>query len=233
MYNKKTFLAIIPARGGSKGIPHKNIININGRPLIDYTISAASKSKYLDRIVVSTDCEKISAIAKECGADVPFLRSKELAKDDSRTIDCVINLIENIDQKYDYIVLLQPTQPLRKSIHIDEAIELVMNEEYDESLVSVSKVAENPVLLRTINEFNQIKKMLNINSTIRRQDFPEFYKVNGSIYINRIDEKLNSETSFNDNTIPYIMDEQFDLDIDEPFDLEILKLKLKLLRLGN
>ncbi|MDX8044610.1 acylneuraminate cytidylyltransferase family protein [Gracilibacillus sp. S3-1-1] len=226
MYNDNRFIILIPARGGSKGIPNKNIINVKGRPLIDFTISEALKSKYADKIVVSTDSHSIAKIAKDCGADVPFLRPIELATDKSKTINTVTYTLEKLKesgQQFDYVVLLQPTQPLRKSFHIDEAIELIV-EKKEQSLASVSLVKDHPILMRTINEQGQLVNLLKENSTVRRQDFSTYYKINGSIYINKIDANLNVNTSLNDNSVPYIMDEQYDLDIDEPFDLEVLKL---------
>lgn len=230
MYKNKKILAVIPARGGSKGIPEKNIVEVNGRPLIDYTISEALKSKYLDNVIVSTDSEKIAEIAKKCGAEVPFLRPKNLAEDQSKTIDVLINLINQLtatDIFFDYIVLLQPTQPLRKSFHIDEAIKLAIDNEY-KSLLSVNLVQEHPILVRTIDNQGRLKNLLNINSTVRRQDFPTYYKVNGAIYINKIDDDFNENTSLNDNQYSYIMDKEYDLDIDDPLDLEVLKIKLGL-----
>lgn len=228
MYKEKTFLAIIPARGGSKGIIKKNIIKVNGKPLIQYTIEKAKKSKYLDKIIVSTDNEEIANIARKCGASVPFLRPKRLAEDESKTIDAMIHIIEQLSNKeeiYDYLVLLQPTQPLRQVFHIDEAIELMIEKKIN-SLVSVSEVKEHPILMRKITENGELDKLLCINSTIRRQEFPQYYKVNGAVYINRIDKNLTLNTSFNDNKYPYVMDTKYDLDIDEYFDLEIFKLRL-------
>lgn len=230
MYKNNKILAVIPARGGSKGIPDKNIVEIDGRPLIDFTIKEALNSKYIDRVIVSTDSEEIAQIAKKCGAGVPFLRPKYLAEDHSKTIDVLIDLIKKLsamDNSYNYLILLQPTQPLRRSFHIDEAIEQTINHNY-KSLVSVNLVNEHPILVRTINAQGMLKNLLNENSTIRRQDFPNYYKVNGAIYINKIDDDFNENTSLNDNIYPYIMDKRYDLDIDEPFDLEILKMKLKL-----
>ncbi|KGG79683.1 acylneuraminate cytidylyltransferase [Caloranaerobacter azorensis H53214] len=229
MYKNKTFLAVIPARSGSKGIPNKNIVNINGKPLIQYTIDEALKSKYLDKIIVSTDSEKIANIARKCGANVPFLRPAELASDTAKTIDVLIHVIDElkkIGDKYDYVVLLQPTQPLRQAFHIDEAIEKIVNNN-ESSLVSVSKVKEHPILIRTIKEDGTLENLLKVNSTVRRQDFPDYYKVNGAIYINKINETFNNNLSLNDNKIPYIMEEEYDIDIDVPLDLEIFKIKLR------
>src|SRR5690606_12646538 len=126
MYRDRRFLAVIPARGGSKGIPNKNIVDVNGKPLIQYTVEAALNSKYLDRIIVSTDSLEIAKVAKACGAEVPFLRPAELATDTSKTIEALLHAVREISTsnlRYDYLVLLQPTQPLRQSFHIDEAVE--------------------------------------------------------------------------------------------------------------
>lgn len=235
MYINKKILAVIPARGGSKGIPNKNIVEINGRPLIDYSISEALKSQYIDRIIVSTDSEKIAEIAQRCGAEVPYLRPKHLAEDNSKTIDVLIDIIKQLSMKncnYDYMILLQPTQPLRKAYQIDEAIRLIIDRNY-KSLLSVNLVNEHPILMRTINSQGTLENLLQINSTVRRQDFMPYYKINGAIYINRIDEDFNENTSLNDNLYPYVMDKEYDLDIDEPFDLEILKLKLNLMSTFN
>lgn len=225
---KYKFLAIIPARSASKGIKNKNIVDVNGKPLIYYSINEALKSNYISDVIVSTDSEEIAKIAKNLGAKVPFMRPSFLATDTSKTIDTVIYSIEKlteIGQEYDYVVLLQPTQPLRRSWHIDEAIELIINKK-ETSLVSVSKVKEHPILIRKIDNNGYIKNLLNEGSTKRRQEFEDFYKVNGAIYINKIDENLTRNTSLNDNKLAYIMDEKYDLDIDEPNDLYLAKIML-------
>ena len=139
--------------------------------------------------------------------------------------ECIESL-KKAGDSYDYLVLLQPTQPLRKPFHIDEAIEKMLELEA-ESLVSVSKVKEHPVLIRTIGEDGKLQNLLNCSSTVRRQDFPDFYRVNGAIYINKIDENLNETTSLNDNIIPYEMAHEYDVDIDELLDLKIAELMLE------
>ncbi|MDQ0415657.1 acylneuraminate cytidylyltransferase family protein [Mesobacillus stamsii] len=228
MYRDKSFIGIVPARAGSKGIPNKNIININGKPLIQYTIEEAKTSMYLDEILVSTDSHKIAEISKKCGANVPFLRPVELADDTAKTIDVIIHALEELNclgKSYDYIVLLQPTQPLRKGWHIDDAIKKIIDDKHDD-LVSVSEVSEHPILFRTIDQTGRLHNLLNVESTVRRQEFTKYYKVNGAIYINNI-RKLSSNTSLNDNTLAYIMDKEYDLDIDEPNDIELLKINTK------
>lgn len=228
MYNNNKILGIIPARAGSKGIKDKNIKNLKGKPLIAYSIEAGRKSQYIDDVVVSTDGELIAKIAEEYGAFVPFLRPVELASDEAKTIDAVIHCIEGlrkIGMEYDYVVLLQPTQPLRTSYHIDEAIELIIDNNA-ENLVSVCKVKEHPILMRTINSENKLENLINMSSTQRRQDFKPFYKVNGAIYINKINENLNNGTSLNDNKLPYIMEEKYSVDIDEMLDFEVAEILL-------
>lgn len=220
MYNNKKILALIPARGGSKGIKGKNIINLAGKPLISYTISAALKSIYIDSLVVSTDSMEIAKIAELYGARVPFMRPKELAEDKSKTIDCVVHAIKTLSEMhedYDVLILLQATQPLRNFVDIDKAIELFfLNGE--KSIVSISEVSDNPVLIRYLDEKNNLKKLLNSSSTCRRQDMPKYYRVNGCIYINKVSE-INSETSFNDNIVPFIMNKEHSVDIDDMSDL--------------
>ena len=226
--NNNKILAIIPARGGSKGIKNKNIIPLNKEPLIYYTIKEALKVKNITDLIVSTDSEEISRISIELGASVPFLRPDNLASDSAKTIDVVIHSIEHmrkLGKNYDYVVILQPTQPLRRSWHIDEAIELIISKK-ETSLVSVSKVKEHPILIRKIDDNGYVRNLLNESSNKRRQEFENFYKVNGAIYINKVDENLTKDTSLNDNKLAYIMDEKYDIDIDEPNDLYLAEIML-------
>lgn len=228
MFGKQKILALIPARGGSKGIKDKNIISLAGKPLIAYSIEAAKKSKYIDSIVVTTDSEKIAEVAKRYGARVPFLRPAELAADTSKTIDAVLHAIKTLKsmgENYDTLVLLQPTQPLRTTDDIGKAIELYY-ESGENGLVSISSVDDSPLLIRSIDEDGKLINLLSQNSTCRRQDMPNYYKVNGCIYINKIDE-INENTSFNDNKVPFIMDKEHSIDIDELSDLWMAECYLK------
>lgn len=220
MIDNKKVLAIIPARGGSKGIKDKNIYPLCGKPLIAYSIDAAKQSKYIDEILVSTDSEKIANVAKEYGASVPFLRPAELASDTSKSIDAIIHAIDTLKTKgsiFDILILLQPTSPLRSVVDIDGALEEFSKKSY-KSLVSISEVNDNPILIRTINENGNLQKLLNTDSTIRRQDMKKYYRVNGSIYINLIKE-VDINTSFNDNIIPFVVPQERAIDIDEMKDL--------------
>ena len=142
MYTNKKFLAIIPARGGSKRLPRKNVLDLCGKPLIAYTIEAALKSKYIDKVIVSSDDEEILNISSNFGADI-IKRPIDLANDTATTIDAIKHTIDNFEN-YDYIVLLQPTSPLRNEKHIDEAIELLEKKKAD-AVVSVCEMEHSPL----------------------------------------------------------------------------------------
>lgn len=229
MLKNKRILAIVPARGGSKGIPKKNIINVLGKPLIQYTLDAAKQSKYIDEIHVSTDCEEIASVVQNLGYEIKRLRSTELSGDYTKTIDVLYDVVENYarnKEKFDCILLLQPTQPLRTSQHIDEALELYF-ENGEKGLVSVSEVEQHPILIRTLSQSGELENLLNEGSTVRRQDLRKYYIVNGAIYINRTEDILNF-VSLNDNKIPYIMDETYpNIDIDSYRDLKRFEVELR------
>ena len=224
MFDNNKILAFIPARGGSKGLKDKNIHPIGGKPLVGHTIEAALASKYIDDVVVSTDSEKIADVAKKFGAEVPFLRPAEIAGDTSKTIDAIVYTLQKLKESgkvYDDFILLQPTSPLRTTDILDAAIEKYFK--FDrKSLVSVSKVKDLPVLVRTVVGEDKMEKLLNQNSTVRRQDAADYYKVNGAIYINKIAD-INQQTSFNDNEVPFIMAAENSIDIDDYSDVEIAK----------
>jgi len=221
MYNNKTILGFIPARAGSKRIKNKNIVELNDKPLIGWTIEAAKASKYIDYLFVSTDSAHIRDIAKSFGAEVPFLREKKYADDNAKTIDVIINdlrKLKEINLEFDYIILLQPTHPLRRDFHINDSIRTMIDNDID-SLISVVKAKENPVFLRQRTESGYLKNLLSVSSTIRTQDLPVYYRIDGSIYINKI-ESLDSSTSLNDNSYGYIIGDEYTCDIDDYSDLE-------------
>lgn len=227
MYQDKRILAIIPARGGSKGIPHKNIINLCGKPLIAHTIGAAKQSAYIDTVLVSTDDVDIQRVSEDYGASVPFLRDAKIASDEARTISVVVdavNRLQAIGQNFDVVVLLQPTSPLRTTEEIDVAIDVFFQNEM-KGVVSVNVAKVSPFLLRTIKD-SQLQRIISENSTIRRQDMPTYYEVNGAIYINAISD-ITESLSFNDNPIPYIMNREHSVDIDTWDDLDEAEKLLK------
>lgn len=230
MYKNKRFLAIIPARGGSKGILNKNIMDICGKPLIAYTIEAGKKSKYIDEIVVSTDSDAIKDISQQYGANVPFLRPEHLSNDSAKSIDLVLHTIDfyknNNNMCYDYVILLQPTSPLRTFVHVDEAIEKLM-ESSRSSLVSVREADENPVIMRSIQN-NKLKEVISFEGqNLRRQDLPTFYILNGAIYINSNDMLIHKKKFVDEDSMPYVMSKESSVDIDTMLDAKLVELIIK------
>ncbi|MCT4583412.1 MAG: acylneuraminate cytidylyltransferase family protein [Peptostreptococcaceae bacterium] len=229
MYKNKKIVAIIPARKGSKGIVNKNIRLLGGIPLIEHSIKQARKIKIIDKIIISTDSEEICNIAKKYNIEVKNLRPSELSNDTAVLYDVLkyeINNYNLIKDNYEVLVLLQPTSPLRQSYMIEDAL-IDFIDQKQISAVSVSEVQEHPIFMRTINENNNLVKVLATDSTVRRQELPKYYKVNGMIYINKIKDILNSYVSFNDNLTPIIIPNDFDTDIDTLDDLELAEKKLK------
>lgn len=223
MLGGKRVLAIIPARGGSKGIPRKNIRKVCGRPLIAYSIDAALKSKYVDACLVSTEDQEIAEVARHCGAWVPFLRPAELAADTSKTIDCVVDAVDRLDAEgyhFDVVVLLQATSPLRDEHDVDLAIERYADSG-GRGVINVTDCLDTPIFMRTMDEKSGcLKPLFNVSSTIRRQDMPRYYRIVGAVYVNSRDE-VTPELSLNDNPVGSYLDPSRALDIDSPEDLEL------------
>jgi N-acylneuraminate cytidylyltransferase len=225
---EKTIIAIVPARGGSKGIPQKNIRLIAGKPLIYYTIRASQKSKYIHHTVVSTDDDEVMSISLAEGATV-IKRPAELSSDSSPTMDAILHTLEQCKLQGmhpEIVVLLQPTSPLRTSSDIDAALELFMQSECD-SVISVVEVNHPPQWNLVIEEsylqpiFDQ--KYLKM----RRQDLPKTYLPNGAIYIAST-ETLKINHSFYCRKIkPYIMPPKKSVDIDSEFDLFLAEALMK------
>ena len=218
----KTFLAIIPARGGSKRLPRKNILDLCGKPLISWSIEAALKSKYISKVVVSSDDEEILNISSNFGADI-IKRPYELANDTATTFDAIKHTINNLE-KYDYIVLLQPTSPLRNEKHIDEAIELLEEKQAD-GIVSVCEMDHSPLWSNTLPKDGNMRGFLREEILNKRsQDLEKYYRLNGAVYICKTDKLLENKSFFlKDNIFAYIMDRKSSIDIDEEIDFEIAK----------
>lgn len=223
-------LAIIPARGGSKGIPDKNIAVVGGKPLLAWTIIEARKSHYIDRIIVSTDSQKIARVSREYGAEVPFLRPADLAKDDTPGIDPIIHGVNwlSVQESYqpDYVMCLQPTSPLRTVEDIDSAIKLIENEAAD-AVVSIVMPEHSPYWMKLVNPQGRLEDFLPGKiKFVRRQDFPQVYALNGAIYLIKRDVLLQINSLHPEKTYPYIMPAERSLDIDTHWDLYISDLIL-------
>ncbi len=214
MIKGKSILAIIPARGGSKGIPKKNIKQLAGKPLIAWTIEEAKKSKYIDRLIFSSDDDEIIKVAKEWRCEVPFLRPKELSQDDTPGIDPVIHAVNTLPEKYDFICLLQPTSPLRKVVDIDGCIEKCILNNSD-SCVSVTGVDKHPYWMYEIGKMDKLLPLFRDINITRRQDLPNVFVLNGAIDVTAYSQILGQKKIITDETLGYIMDKNSSIDIDD------------------
>lgn len=226
---KKEILAIVPARGGSKTIPGKNIKKLHGKPLIAWTIEPALECNFLDKIIVSTDDHEISEISKKYGADVPFLRPNEISEDNSPTIDAVIHTLDSLKNSGfnpDVIVLLQPTSPLRTVKDIETALKLFFKDKTCNSVVSVSEYDHSPYWSLKIEKGYLKPSFGDKYFRMRRQDLPNLYIPNGSIYISSTKDLKKFRGFFGDKIIPYVMPKERSVDIDTIMDFKLAELIL-------
>jgi CMP-N-acetylneuraminic acid synthetase len=223
------YLGLITARGGSKRIPGKNSKPLCGKPLLAYTIEAALASSRLDRVIVSTEDEEISSIARQWGAEVPFRRPDELATDDARSIDVMVHAIEWLREHESYspdaLVLLQPTCPLRTGRHIDEAIELYEARQAD-CVVAVSEPEDHPYWMKAMDQDGQVMPLMEVD--LRRyhqkQTLPKVWASNSSIFVVRRVFFLAGQKMYGGRTYGYVMPRSESLDIDTPWDYHLASL---------
>lgn len=222
MNKTPSFLAIIPARGGSKRLPKKNSLLLNGEPLIAYTIEASLQSNYITKTIVSSDDDEILNIAKKYGSDI-IKRPDDLATDTSTSYDAIEHTILNQKKRYDYIILLQPTSPLRTYKDIDKAIELLINKDAD-AIISTCEV-DHPVQWNMqIDETLDMSKSIQTINSKRSQDQTKYYRLNGAIYIANTKKLLEEKTFFlSKNIYSHIMKKEDSIDIDDELDFIIVK----------
>ncbi|MCK5110895.1 MAG: acylneuraminate cytidylyltransferase family protein [Arcobacteraceae bacterium] len=211
------FLAIIPARGGSKRLPNKNILNLNGKPLISYSIEAGLKSNYINKVLVSSNSDEILDISKQFKSQT-IKRPEHLATDTTTVFDTIKHVIEN-NEHFEYIVLLQPTSPLRTSKHIDEAIELLEEKDAD-AIISVCETEHSPLWANTLPQDGSFKGFMRDEILNKRsQDLEKYYRINGAVYICKISKLLEEKTLFlQDNIFAYKMEQIDSVDIDTKLD---------------
>ena len=226
MFNNKKILAFIGARAGSKGLPGKNTVSFMGKPLIEWTIEAARKSKYPDRIIVSTNCENIRNTALDCGVEAPFLRPQEMATDDAPLQDAILHGIdwisENEGQHYDIILSLQPTSPLRTADHIDKALEYYFShaKTAQNTLVSVKRLPKKLGWIMEKKAGNYIDFCFPVSKQkLSRQNLKTFFLPNGAIYIAPIPLFRKQKTFYAGNTLFFEMKDKDSADIDTKEDL--------------
>jgi len=223
--NKK-ILSIIPARAGSKGLPRKNIIDFAGKPLIAWTIEASINSKYITKTIVSSDSYEILEIAKDYGANI-IKRPLDLATDTASSESVVAHALENIDEDFNFVVLLQPTSPLRDNEDIDNSFKKLFRENVT-ALISVCETDNKILKAFTENEQGYIEGISNnIYPFMRRQDLPRTYLSNGAIYIVKVSEFIKNHSFYTDRTISYVMSTDRSLDIDKKEDLKKIRGFLK------
>lgn len=218
-------LALIPARGGSKGIPRKNVKLIAGKPLIVWTIEAALRSSRLATVVVSTDDMEIADVARQAGAQVPFMRPTALAQDTTPGLDPVLHALSQLPQ-YDSVLLLQPTSPLRTTDDIDACLQLA-TQRRARSVVSVSEPDTHPYWTYRLSEQQTLARLVDTAPVARRQDLPPVFAVNGALYFAETDWLKSSHSLVDAETLAYVMPRERSVDLDTPLDWMLAELLLK------
>lgn len=220
-------LFVIAARGGSKGVPRKNIRLLGGIPLIAYKIISAQKCHYQSRIIVSTDDVEIANIGKEYGADVPFMRPEELSNDTASSIDVVLHAMdwisENDSETYEYVCLLEPSSPFASYVDLNAALNLIEKKQAD-TLLGMKEVEVSRNFIHPLDEQRGLAEFyyaIEDMHSIRRQDQRKEYTMNGCMYIARWDYFIINKQFHSVNSIPYIMPEEKSIEIDTMLDYEI------------
>ena len=218
----KTFLAIIPARGGSKRLPRKNVLNLSGKPLIAWSIEAALQSSYINKVIVSSDDGEIISISEALGASI-IERPAKLASDTASTFETIKHAIENFEV-YDYVVLLQATSPLRNVQHINEAIAL-LNSKNADAIISVCETNHSPIWSNTLPDNGSMAGFIEDELRNKRsQDLGIYYRLNGAIYICKTEKFLLEKSFFlKENIFAYVMDKKSSVDIDDKIDLDLCR----------
>lgn len=222
---KPKILAIIPARGGSKGVPRKNIRDLAGKPLIAWTIEEAKKSRYIDRLILSSEDEEIIEVAKQFDCEVPFKRPLNLAQDDTPGIEPVLHAIEQCPG-YDYVVLLQPTSPLRTVEDIDGCIEKLLASDAD-FCVSVTEPDKSPYWMYTVHNDRMVPLLPKEELVTRRQDLPKVYALNGAVYVGKSNSLIKEKSFLTEQTLGFTMNQINSVDIDTELDFRYCEFLLK------
>jgi CMP-N,N'-diacetyllegionaminic acid synthase len=225
-----TVVAVITARGGSKGIVGKNIKPVAGQPLIAWTIAAAERARRLSRVIVSTDDPEIARVAAEHGAEIPFVRPEALAQDGSSHLSVLLHALDWLKAnggEPEYLCLLQPTSPLRTAEDIDAAIELAVTRRAD-AVIGVTPITQHPYLARRLGPDGTLVDFVKSDLAYpRRQDFPPACIINGAIYINRSASLRRDQTLLPAGALGYMMPEERSVDVDTELDLILVEHLLK------
>ncbi len=219
-------LALITARGGSKRLPGKNLRPLLGRPLVAWTVDAARGSEYVDRIVISSDAEDIIDAAVTAGAEAPFVRDGSLATDEADSVSVALDALARLDEDYDFLVLLQPTSPLRKAADIDACLEIGAHRETS-TVVTVTASTDAPYSAFTMGNDGRLSRLLDSpHGGARHQDMPATYQVNGAVYVVRVPWFKRAKTFIDADTLGHPMPPEQSVDIDTLFDFQIAEMVL-------
>lgn len=230
----KRILAVITARGGSKGVPRKNIKDLGGRPLIAYSIEVAKQSGLISHLIVSTDDEEIANMAKEFGADVPFMRPVELAGDTVVHADVMKHAVGFMEERlgifFDYVVILQPTSPFRLVGDIDETLKVLMESGADSGVSMMELDGDHPIKIKKMEGNQVLPYCLSEPEGVRRQDLPKAYKRSSAVYAVKRDVLMNQGMIFGGSTVGYVVPNERSIDIDTEYDWLRAEYMLKKLR---
>ncbi|WGK60366.1 acylneuraminate cytidylyltransferase family protein [Halopseudomonas sp. SMJS2] len=213
MYRGKKIIGIVTARGGSKGVPGKNIKRLGGKPLIEWTVDAALNSSFIDQTILSSDDADIISVARSVGCEVPFVRPSNLAEDTASSIDVITHALGEINDSYDYFVLLQPTSPFRTSKDIDDMIMACIDQEAP-VLVAVEEIKTHPMFIYEIEDNGYLRSFIPQENQLRRQDVPNVYKHNGAFYMAKVSYFDRVKTFVGGDVRPYICYGHINIDID-------------------
>jgi CMP-N,N'-diacetyllegionaminic acid synthase len=221
--NSPRVLALIPARGGSKGLPRKNVLDVGGKPLIVWSVEAGLASKRVDAVVVSTDDREIADVALGAGAEVPFMRPAELAADTSPSIDAVLHALDALaadGREFDMLALLEPTSPLRTAGDIDRAVELLIAHADADAVVSVGEVhMEHPSIVKRIEGDRLTPYVPEALKATRRQDLDRAYFPYGVVYLSRVESLRATRSFYPEKTMPMLIERWQNYEIDDVYDL--------------
>jgi CMP-N,N'-diacetyllegionaminic acid synthase len=215
-------LAVIAARGGSKGLPGKNIIELAGKPLVAWSIEAGRRSQYIDRLILSSENEDIIAVAKRFGCEVPFRRPAELATDSAAADAVLVHALDHLDEAFDFFVLLQPTSPLRTAADIDGAIELCVRLGAP-ACVGMCESPKPAEWMYRVGDDGRVRPVLGDVITLRRQELPPTFVINGAVYVARVDWYRRHRAFLSPETVAWRMPRERSIDIDTELDLIIAR----------
>lgn len=222
MYGGLSSVGVIVARGGSKGLLRKNMLEAGGRPMVAWSVEACQQSRHLDYFLISTDDKEIAATAREAGCPVPFMRPDSLAEDDSSIHDVVIHALDSCDAVYDLVVLLQATSPLRTGADIDRGIETCVDREAP-AAVSVTPSGKTPYWHFFLDGDARLRRVIDAPPSSRRQDLPPTHELNGAVYVARTDWYRREKTFMTKATAGFVMPRERSIDVDTALDLIVVR----------